>query len=62
MVSARIRPEGGTDLREFSVLGKLDEGLVGGDRRRTSGETEYEWVFSCWREVIDGGDRTSDME
>ena len=52
LLSARVLPETVTDLREFPVLDELDEGLVGGDRRRARGETENERFLSCWREVV----------
>ena len=40
------------DGRELFLLDELDERLVGGDRGRTGGETEDEWLFGGGRKVI----------
>ena len=52
LLNARIPPEIVTDSREFPVLDEFDEGLVGGNRRRTGGETENERFLSCWLKVV----------
>ena len=40
------------DGRELFLLDELDERLVGGDRGRTGGETEDEWLFGGGRKVV----------
>jgi hypothetical protein len=40
-------------LRKFSIFEKLDEGLVGRDRRRPSGKTKNEGFLCSWLEIVD---------
>ena len=41
------------DSREFAILYKLDERLVGGNRGRTSGQAEHERPVSRRIEIVD---------